>query len=158
MRNLYRDYYYNNSPDTGFGVELSLGGFAANHQYDVTVWSYDADNGGPFGTPTPTLSAPDGGNTSGTSGSITNFATPYPTTLNDFSTTLQLSSTTGTLDLFGTPTGGFGGTRLNGVMVKDGATTLLALDFGRLASLRAPPRRHTQSFRETPRNPPFHRR
>jgi hypothetical protein len=138
VRNLYRDYYYNNSPDTGFGVELSLGGFAANHQYNVTVWSYDADNGGSFGTPTPTLWAPDGDNTSGTSGSITNFATPYPTTLNDFSTTLQLSSTTDTLDLFGTPTSGFGGTRLNGVMVKDGATTLLALDFGRSGQPSSP--------------------
>ena len=137
VRNLYRDYYYNNSPYNGEGIELSLGGFATNHQYDVTLWSYDADNAGPFGTSTPTSWVPSGA-TSGTSGSITNFATPYPTTLSDNSTTLQLSSTTGTLELFGTSTGGFGGTRLNGVMVKDGATTLLALDFGRPGQLSSP--------------------
>ncbi len=126
VRNLYRDYYYNNSPYNGEGIELSLGGFATNHPYNVTLWSYDADN---F-SETPTTWTPSEA-TTGPVGTITNLATPYPATLIDNSTTLQLSTTTGTLDLFGTSTAGFGGTRLNGVMVKDGATTLLALDFGR---------------------------
>src|SRR6478735_7686510 len=67
VRNLYRDYYYNNSPVNGDGVVLSLGGFNPNHQYDVTLWSYDADNVGPFGTPTPTSWSPFG-DTSGNSG------------------------------------------------------------------------------------------
>jgi hypothetical protein len=137
VRNLFRDYYYNNSPFNGEGVLLSLTGFVPDHTYDVTVWSYDADNIGPFGTPTPTVWSPLG-NTSGTPGTITNFATPYPTSLSDFSTTLQLSSTTDTLELFGTTTSGGGGTRLNGVTIKDGATTLLALDFGRPPQASSP--------------------
>ena len=55
-----------------------------------------------------------GSNTTGTSGSITNFALPAPTTLAEYSTTIRISSTTTTLDIFGTTTGGGGGTRLNG--------------------------------------------
>jgi hypothetical protein len=134
VRNLYRDYFYNNSTINGDGVVLSLGGFDANKQYDVTLWSYDADN--TFSS-TPTSWSPFGG-TTGNTGSITNFATPYPTTLNDFSTTLQLTSTTGTLNIFGTTTGGNDGTRLNAVRVKDGATSLLSLDFGRASQPSSP--------------------
>jgi hypothetical protein len=134
VRNLYRDYYYNNSPVNGEGIVLSLGGFEADKQYDVTLWSYDADQ---IFTPTPTLWSPFG-TTSGNPGSITNFATPYPTTLSDRSTTLQLTSSSGTLDIFGTSTGGGGGTRLNAVQVKDGATNLMALDFGRTSQPPSP--------------------
>jgi len=134
VRSLYRDYYYNNSTLNGEGIVLTLGGFDPNTQYNVTLWSYDAD--GIF-TPTPTTWDPFG-NTAGTSGSITNFATPYPTTLSDRSATVQVSSTSGTLELFGTTTGGNSGTRLNAFKVNDGATDLLAVDFGRTGQPSSP--------------------
>jgi hypothetical protein len=134
VRNLYRDYYYNNSSLNGDGVVLTLGGFDANKQYNVTLWSYDSDQ---IFSPTPTSWTPFG-DTTGDPGTITNFATPYPATLSDASATLQLTSTTGTLEIFGTTTGGNGGTRLNGVRVQDGATTLMALDFGRTSQPSSP--------------------
>ncbi len=134
VRNLYRDYYYNNSTLNGEGIILGLSGFDPNKQYDVKLWSYDADQ---IFSATPTSWSPFG-DTTGTSGTITNFATPYPTTINDYSTTLQISSTTGTLEIFGTTTGGSGGTRLNAVQVNDGATNLLALDFGRTSQPSSP--------------------
>ena len=43
-----------------------------------------------------------------------NFADPYPTDLAFIKTTIRVQSTTSTLDIFGTTTGGQGGTRLNG--------------------------------------------
>jgi hypothetical protein len=113
---------------------LALDGFDANKQYDVTVWSYDSDQ---VFSETLTSWSPFG-DTTGDSVSITNFATPYPTTLNEVSATLQLTSTSGTLEIFGTTTGGNGGTRLNGIRVKDGATELLALDFGRTSQPSSP--------------------
>jgi hypothetical protein len=127
VRNLFRDYYYNNLSAFGDVVSLALGGFQANTTYNVTIWSYDADQ---LFSATTTLWQGTG-DTTGTTGSIVNFATPYPTSLSDRSTTLQLSSTTGTLEIFGTPTSGDGGTRLNAVRVNDGTTDLLSLDFGR---------------------------
>lgn len=134
VRNLYRDYFYNNSTLNGEGIILGLGGFEANKIYDVTLWSYDSDQ---IFTPTPTSWSPFG-DTSGTSGAIENFATPYPSSLANFSTTLQVATTTGLLELFGTTTGGSGGTRLNAVTVKDGETNLLALDFGRAGQPPSP--------------------
>jgi len=131
VRPLFRDYYYNNAPTQGDGVVLSLGGFAASTSYDLTLWSYDADN---VFSPTPTTWTPFN-ETTGPTGNITNFAQPpypSPTTLEEFSTTITVtSSPTGAIDVFGTPTGGSGGTRLNGARVRSGATDLLSLDFGR---------------------------
>jgi hypothetical protein len=137
VRNLYRDYYYNNSTVPGDGVILGLGGFTANTQYNVTLWSYDADLVAPFGVSTPTTWDPIG-DTTGTSGTATNFGTPYPTTLSDNSTTIQVTSSTGTLEIFGTTIDGNGGTRLNAVRVNDGVTDLLSLDFGRASQPSSP--------------------
>jgi hypothetical protein len=136
VRSLFRDYYYNNSPFPGEGVILSLGGFQANTQYNVTLWSYDPDQ---FFSSTTTTWDPFG-DTSGTSGEIVNFATPAPTTLADRSTALQLTSTSGTLEIFGTTVEGAsgGGTRLNGVRVNDGVNDLLSLDFGRSSQPASP--------------------
>jgi hypothetical protein len=106
----YEDYYYHNSTDFGVGVTLSIAGVTPNTVYDVRLWSYDEDN---IFSDTPTLWSPSA-NTSGTSGSITNRATPYPTDLSFNQTTIRVQSTTSTLDIFGTTTGGGGGTRLNG--------------------------------------------
>jgi hypothetical protein len=126
VRGLYRDYYYNNSTANGDGVLLTLGGFDVDTPYDVTLWSYDADQ--TFSV-TPTEWA-GFGDSPGGPGTINMFATPAPTTLNDFSTTIQVTSTTGTLNIFGTTTGGGGGTRLNGLRVSSGGNELMALDFG----------------------------
>jgi hypothetical protein len=126
VRPLYRDYYYNNSDVNGVGVGLSIGGVVPNHSYNLTVWSYDADQ--TFSS-TPTTWTPTG-NSSGAGGSITDFATPRPATLNDYSVTFPISSTTSTLQVFGTTTSGFGGTRLNAFRLMDGASNALAIDFG----------------------------
>jgi hypothetical protein len=134
VRDLFRDYYYNNLSAFGDIVSLALGGFQANTTYDVTIWSYDADQ--IFSATTTEWQGT--GDTTGTTGTIVNFATPYPTSLSERSTTLQLSSTTGTLEIFGTPTSGDGGTRLNAVRVSDGSTDLLSLDFGRTSSPASP--------------------
>jgi hypothetical protein len=131
VRPLFRDYYYNNSPAQGDGVVLSLGGFEAGASYDLTLWSYDADN---VFSSTPTTWTPFNG-TEGPTGNITNFAQPpypSPTTLNEFSATIPVTASPGgTIDVFGTTTGGNGGTRLNGARVRSGGADLLSLDFGR---------------------------
>jgi hypothetical protein len=106
----YEDYYYHNSPVNGVGVSLSIAGVAANTEYLLTLWSYDEDN---IFSPTDTLWSP-AGNTSGSSGTIMNFAAPYPNRMSYNNTRLRLTSTTSTLEVFGTTTSGGGGTRLNG--------------------------------------------
>src|SRR4051794_8858793 len=126
VRPLYRDYYFNDSDVNGVGVNLSIGGVTPNAQYNLTLWSYDGDQS--FSS-TDTLWSPIN-NSSGTSGSVTNFATPRPNTLTDYSTTIQVSSTTRTLDIFGTTTSGFGGTRLNGFRLNDGVNNVLSVDLG----------------------------
>src|SRR5215210_5387927 len=107
---LYEDYYYHNSATNGAGITLSIAGVSPNTDYDVRLWSYDEDN---IFSPTPTTWGPTG-STTGTSGSIENFADPYPTDLSFHTTTVRVRSTTSTLNIFGTTTGGQGGTRLNG--------------------------------------------
>jgi hypothetical protein len=126
VRPLYRDYYYNNSDSNGVGVNLSIGGVTANKQYNLTLWSYDGDQS--FSS-TDTLWSPIN-NTSGGSGSVTNFATPRPASLGDYSTTIQVTSATSTLEIFGTTTSGFGGTRLNGFRLNDGLNNVLSVDMG----------------------------
>jgi hypothetical protein len=111
VRNLYRATYYNNSDVNGVGVTLTIAGVTPNTDYDVKVWSYDPAQS--FSS-TPTQWSPSGDTTGGTA-SITNFAFPRPTSLNDYSATIRVRSTTDTLTIFGTTTAGFGGTRLNAV-------------------------------------------
>jgi hypothetical protein len=134
VRSLYQDYYYNNSPTPEDGVELKLGGFTPDAIYELTLWTYDADNAAPFGTPTPTTWTPYDG-TLGAVGNITNFAEPpypNPTSLTQYSTTISVtSSPAGAINVFGTTTSGGGGTRLNAARVSSGGTDLLSLDFGR---------------------------
>ena len=126
VRPLYRDYYFNDSDVNGVGVNLAIGGVTPNTQYNLTLWSYDGDQS--FSS-TDTLWSPTN-NSSGTSGSVTNFAFPRPATLSDYSTTIQVSSSTSTLEIFGTTTSGFGGTRLNGFRLNDGVNDVLSVDLG----------------------------
>jgi hypothetical protein len=107
---LYEDYYYHNSATNGVGITLSIAGVTPNTDYDVTLWSYDEDN---IFSPTPTTWSP-ASSTTGTSGAMENSAEPYPTDLSFHRATIRVHSTTSTLDIFGTTTGGSGGTRLNG--------------------------------------------
>lgn len=126
IRGLYRDYYYNNSDIPGEGISLVIGGVTPNATYDLTLWSYDADQ---LFSVTPTVWSPSG-NTNGTNGSVTNFGLPRPESLSDYSTTMQVTSTTGTIEIFGTTTEGSGGTRLNGLKLNDGDSDVLVVDFG----------------------------
>jgi hypothetical protein len=127
VRGLYRDYYYNNSDVPGVGVTLGIGGVVPNQVYNLTLWSYDADQ---TFSATPTTWSPTGA-TVGTSGGMTNFATPRPDSFDDYSTMIQVSSPSGLLEVFGTTTSGFGGTRLNGFRLNDGSSDLLSIDLGR---------------------------
>jgi hypothetical protein len=113
IRNLFEDAMINNLDlDNGAGLNLSIQGITPNTPYNLKLWSYNAEN---VFYPTPTQFGPLGGsNTTGTSGSVTQFATPLPTSLNDYSTTIVVSSTTSTLDIHAASTANYGGTRMNG--------------------------------------------
>jgi hypothetical protein len=113
IRALYEDGLNNNlDTNTGAGLNLSIQGVVPNAKYAVKVWSYNPDN---TIYPTPTQFGPlSGSNTTGTSASITQTATPLPTSLNDYSSIIYVSSTTNTLDIHAASTANFGGTRLNG--------------------------------------------
>lgn len=125
IRALYEDAAINNLDlDDGSGITLSIAGVTPNAQYSVKLWSYNADN---VFYATPTLFSPVG-TTAGTSGSVTQFALPLPTTLDDYSTTIQVSSTTTTLSIHAASTANYGGTRLNGFQlsaVPEPSTALL---------------------------------
>ncbi len=118
IRALFEDALINNlDTNVGRGLNLSIQGVAPNTQYMLKVWSYNAEN---TLYPTPTEFGPlAGSNTTGSSGSITQFAAPLPTSLDDYSTTILVSSTTNTLDVHGASMqnlngNAYGGTRLNG--------------------------------------------
>jgi hypothetical protein len=113
IRNLFEDALINNlDTNVGRGLNLSIQGVTPNTQYLLKLWSYNAEN---VFYSTPTEFGPRAGsNTSGTSGSVTQFATPLPTTLDDYSTTIMVSSTTDTLDIHAVSTDNYGGTRMNG--------------------------------------------
>jgi hypothetical protein len=154
VRPLYRDYYFNDSDVNGVGVNLSIGGVTPNTQYNLTLWSYDGDQS--FSS-TATLWSPIN-NTSGTSGSVSDFATPRPTSLSDYSTTIQVTSATSTLEIFGTTTSGFGGTRLNGFRLNDGVNNVLSVDLGQPSPPPSPIQGGFQSMAGTfplgPNSPP----
>jgi hypothetical protein len=113
IRSLFEDAMINNLDlNNGAGLNLSIKGVIPNTQYILKLWSYNAEN---TFYPTPTSFGPlTGSNTTGTSGSVTQFATPLPTSLDDYSTTIQVTSTTDTLDIHAASTANYGGTRMNG--------------------------------------------
>jgi PEP-CTERM motif len=156
VRPLYRDYFYNDSDISGDGVALTIDGVTPNLAYNLTLWSYDGDQS--FSSTNTAWSPLSGGNTTGSSGSVTNFATPRPTTLSDNSTTIQVTSTTSTLEIFGTFTSGFGGTRLNGFRLNDGVTNVLSVDMGKPSPPPSPVQSGFQNMSGTfplgPNSPP----
>jgi hypothetical protein len=118
IRALYEDALINNLDlNDGSGLNLSIQGVAPNTPYRLKLWSYNAENAF-YATPT-SFGPKSASNTAGTTGSVTQFATPLPTTLNDYSTTIVVSSTTNTLDIHAASTSNFGGTRLNGFALSE---------------------------------------
>lgn len=113
IRGLYEDAFFNNLDlNDGSGLDLSIQGVAANTPYRLTLWSYNAENAF-YDTPT-SFGPKSGSSTTGSSGSVSQLSTPLPTSLNDYSTTIVVQSTTDTLDIHAASTSNFGGTRLNG--------------------------------------------
>jgi hypothetical protein len=135
IRDFYRDYYYNNSIVNGEGVALSITGVTPNVPYNLTLWSFDAAASATV--PTPTTWSPFGSTTGGNA-TINNIRSPSPSILldPDNSATIQVTSSTNKLEVFGTTTSGLGGTRLNGFIINDGTSDLLSVDF---AQTGAPP-------------------
>lgn len=113
IRALFQDAFINNlDTNVDRGLNVRIEGVTPNTLYAVKVWSYNSDN---FFYETPTMFGPlAGSNTTGTSGSIVQFNSPLPTSLDDYSTTIYMSSTTSTLEFHGASTENFGGTRMNG--------------------------------------------
>jgi hypothetical protein len=137
IRDFYRDYYYNNSTVNGEGVTLSITGVTPNVPYNLTLWSFDASASATV--PTPTTWNPFGSTTGGNA-TINNIRSPSPATLldPDNSATIQVTSTTNKLEIFGTTTSGAGGTRLNGFIINDGTSDLLSVDFAQAGGPPSP--------------------
>ena len=76
---------------------------------------------------------PKGGtDTTGTTGTIDMIRTPVPTSLWDplYTTAIQVTTTTGVLDVFGTTSAGSRGAVLNGFKLNDGVNDVLSVDLG----------------------------
>jgi hypothetical protein len=135
VRDLYRDYYFMNG--TSAAVQLSIEGVTPDTDYDLTVWSYDADNTSATATNwTPNL------NTTGPVGAITNLRTPAPTSIYDpdNTTTIRVRSTSTTLNVLGTRTSGNGGVRINAIELnavpEPSAILLAGIGLAALVALR----------------------
>jgi len=113
IRAFFEDAMINNlDTNVGRGLNLSIKGITPNTPYYLKLWSYNAEN---TFYATPTQFGPlAGSSTTGTTGSVLQFATPLPTSLDDYSTTIQVTSTTDTLDIHAVSTDNYGGTRMNG--------------------------------------------
>ena len=143
IRDFYRGFFFNRSTINGEGIDLKLGGLTPNHTYNLTLTSYDADASNNPAAATPQIWAPKSGtNTTGTSTTINMLREPWPTTLWDplYTGTIQVSTTTGVLDIFGTTTGpGTRGTILNGFKLNDGTNDVLLADLGEGAAASVTP-------------------
>jgi hypothetical protein len=113
IRSFFEDAMINNLDlNDGSGLNLSIKGVIPNTPYVLKLWSYNAENT-IYATPTQ-FGPRSGSSTSGGSGSVVQFATPLPTSLDDYSTTITVISTTDTLDIHAASTANYGGTRMNG--------------------------------------------
>lgn len=131
IRDFYRDFFFNRSTMNGEGIDLKISGLTPNHPYTLTMTSYDADAS--LTTITKQEWGPKtGSNTTGTSAAINMLREPWPVSLWDplYTNTIQVSTTTGILDIFGTTSAGSRGTVLNGFQLNDGVNDVLTLDLG----------------------------
>jgi hypothetical protein len=132
IRDFYRDFFFNRSTINGEGIDLKISGLTPNTTYNLTLVSFDADASPTVVTPqvwTPKA----GSNTTGATTTINMKRDPVPTMLWDplYTGTMQVSTTTGVLDLFGTTTGpGTRGMVLNGFKLNDGTNDVLLVDLG----------------------------
>src|SRR5688572_16697131 len=107
IRHFYSDFYFNRSTVNGEGVNLKLGGLTPNIPYTLTLASFDADASATVVTKQE-WGPKAGTDTTGTSGTIDMIRTPVPTSLWDplYTTAIQVTTTTGVLDIFGTTSAG----------------------------------------------------
>lgn len=136
IRDFYRGYYYNRSPINGDGISLRLSGLTPNQPYTLTLASFDPDASANVAAITVIDWSPAAGsNTTGTSTAINLIRTPVPTSVFDpaYSGSMQVSTSTGVLDVFGTVAVGSVGVRgavLNGFKLNDGTNDVLSVDLG----------------------------
>jgi hypothetical protein len=149
FRNFYTDFFFNRSTINGEGIDLKVSGLTPNLPYTLTVLSYDADASPTV--PTRQEWGPQAGsNTTGTSTAIDMLRTTpdpgfeFPSQLwqAEWTGSMQVSTTTGTLDIFGTTSAGSRGTVLNGFKLNDGTNDVLVLDLGEGASANVQPGFH----------------
>jgi hypothetical protein len=138
IRDFFRDYYFNRSTANGEGISLRLTGLTPNLPYNLTLVSFDADASNTVATAI-NWGPKSGTNTTGTSATINMLREPVPTALTSYSGTVQVSTTTGTLDIFGTSSAGSRGTMLNGFTLNDGTNDVLLVDIGEGASASVVP-------------------
>jgi Dockerin type I domain len=134
IRDFYRDFFFNRSTINGEGIDLKISGLTPNQAYNLTLTSYDADaSNNPLAFTPQNWGPKAGSNTTGTTATINLLREPWPTSLWDplHTGTIQVSTSTGILDIFGTTTGpGTRGTVLNGFKLNDGANDVLLVDLG----------------------------
>ncbi len=131
IRHFYSDFFFNRSTVNGEGIDLKLSGLTPNIPYTLTLASFDADASAT--TVTKQEWGPKAGtDTTGTSGTIDMIRTPVPTSLWDplYTTAIQVTTTTGVLDIFGTTSAGSRGAVLNGFKLNDGVSDVLSVDLG----------------------------
>lgn len=131
IRDFYRGFYYNRSTVNGEGISLRLSGLTPNQPYTLTLASFDPDASATVATVTDWKPAA-GSNTTGTSTAINMVRSPVPTTVFDpaYSGSIQVTTTTGVLDIFGTTSAGARGAVLNGFKLNDGTNDVLNVDLG----------------------------
>jgi len=131
IRDFYRDFYFNRSTINGEGIDLKISGLTPNAPYSLTLASFDADAS--LAVITKQEWGPKvGSNTTGTSTTIEMLRDPVPTSVWDpaYSGTIQVSTATGILDIFGTTSAGARGAVLNGFKLNDGVNDVLSIDLG----------------------------
>jgi len=131
IRDFYRDFFFNRSTVNGEGIDLKVSGLTPNVPYTLTLTSFDADASNAVATKTD-WGPKAGSDTTGTSSFINMLREPVPTTLWDplYTTSIQVSTSTGVLDVFGTTSAGSRGAVLNGFKLSDGVNDVLSVDLG----------------------------
>jgi hypothetical protein len=132
IRDFYRDFYYDRSTVNGEGISLKISGLTPNTPYNLTLASFDADASAAVTTAENWGPKP-GTDTSGASTTINMIRTPTPTSLwgAPYAGTIQVSTSSGTLDVLGTTSTANGrGAVLNGFKLNDGVNDVLQVDLG----------------------------
>jgi hypothetical protein len=140
IRDFYRDFFFNRSTVNGEGIDLKISGLTPNVPYTLTLTGFDADASNTVAT-TQNWSPKAGTDTTGTSNSFNMLREPVPTSLWDpaYATSIQVQTSTGVLDVFGTTSAGSRGAVLNGFKLNDGVSDVLSVDLGEGAAATVQP-------------------